>query len=605
MGLQKRLTIYGAVGLIALAGFFTYLALDTVRQVNDLIYQERLDRAQEIAQHIGEIFIHVREEAEKSTPSIADKWQASSSSLSTVLGSLHGHLRQYLSTDHSLDVPIIIGMTDVNGRALSAEPFWGNRIDVTVPLDTVPLGTWQPRSFLTPGDTGISLMLPIDADQRRRLGYLIVEVIPLAGSFDSFLHSHSHHYQLQVILPDKGTLISSTAPVDGEAQSPDWQVIRALASSFQPGLIKHPAGEGVKPHMAVYTPVPGVPLGVILEDVEGKALALPSTLLQRLLGSTAIALAFMALLAWFVSRRLVRPIEHLAQDAQRIAAGDLETPIPIFGEDEVRMLAGNFERMRQQLKSSLDDMKSWNIKLEKQVSERTQQVQKLYDEVAHREAQCHLLLDKIITAQEDERKRLARELHDETGQFLTGLVLSLKGLEERVAGEPEMVKEHLESLRDLATRATEDVRRLIRDLRPSLLDDMGLVEAIAWYLDNYLEAKGVKCHFETAGFSQRLPAAVESSLFRLVQEAINNIVKHAQAREAWVTLRGTREAISGSIRDNGTGFDLAGLPSGAGTGLLGMQERVKLLGGKLVIKSTHGKGTRIRFEIPLGDGQNG
>lgn len=605
MGLQKRLTLYGAVGLIALSGFLTYFAISTVNQVNGLIYEERLDRAQEIAQHLSEVFGDMRQEAEKSALAIGQGWQTSVPSLPQALSSLQGHLRQQLAAVHSLEPPLFVGVANIDGRLLWAEPYWGDRIDVTVPNIEESTGTYIAKAIINQGDTAISTILPIVDNQQQRQGYLIVEVAPLPGTFDTFLQSHGHRYQLQVILPDDGSLISSSVPVGQDEISPDWEFVRPLASTSRSGLIEHPADGNGKPHMAVYAPVPGVPLGIILEDEAGKALALPAAMSQRLLWSTGIAVALMALLAWLVSRRLVRPIEHLAQDAQRIASGDLETSIPKLGEDEIGKLARNFETMRRQLKASLNDLKGWNVELEQQVRERTQEIEKLYNEVAHREEQCHLLLNKIITAQEDERKRLARELHDETGQFLTGLTLSLKGLEERIASEPEIVKERLESLQNLTIKATEDVRRLIWDLRPSLLDDMGLVEAISWYLDNYLKPKGVKCHLKTSGLNRRLPPAVESSLFRLVQEAINNIVKHAQAKEAWVSLQRTREIISGTIRDDGIGFDLNHLPSGANTGLLGMEERVTLLGGKIEVTSTPGEGTRVQFRVPLQDGQDG
>lgn len=605
MGLQKRLTLYGVAGLIALSGFLAYFAISTVKQVNDLIYEERLDRAQEIAQDVGEVFGHVRREAEKNALSIGQGWQTSVPPLPQALSSLQGHLRQQLAAVHLLEPPLFVGVASTDGKVLRAEPYWGDRIDVTVPDIEESTGTYVAKAIISQGEVGLSLMLPIIDSRQQRQGYLIVEIAPLPGTFDTFLQSHGHRYQLQIILPDSGMLISSSVPLGQDEISPDWEVVRPLASTYRSGLIEHPANGNSKPHMAIYAPVPGVPLGIILEDVAGKALALPSTMSQRFLWSTGIALALMALLAWLVSRRLVRPIEHLAQDAQRIAAGDLETPIPGLGKDETGKLARNFETMRRQLKASLDDLKGWNVKLDQQVRERTQEIEKLYNEVAHREEQCHLLLDKIITAQEDERKRLARELHDETGQFLTGLALSLKGLEERIAGEPEMVKERLESLQNLTTKATEDVRRLIWDLRPSLLDDMGLVEAIAWYMDNYLKPKGVKCHLETRGFSRRLPLAVESSLFRLLQEAINNIAKHAQAKEVWLKLERTGEIITGSISDDGIGFAPTRLPAGANTGLLGMEERMTLLGGKLEIESTPGEGTRIEFQVPLQDGQHG
>ncbi len=211
------------------------------------------------------------------------------------------------------------------------------------------------------------------------------------------------------------------------------------------------------------------------------------------------------------------------------------------------------------------------------------------------------LLGRIITAQEEERRRIARELHDEVSQTLTGLVMSL-GSTESLSGLEPAARQRLESLRNLTSEAVEEVRRLIRDLRPSLLDDLGLVAAISWYVENYLATAGVKAELDTHGFDRRLPPTVEITLFRVVQEAITNIVKHAQAKTARVYLKRSGSTIVGSIEDSGVGFDADTLrreqSGGVAVGLLGMEERINLLEGKLKIESRPGGGTRVYFEIP-------
>ncbi|MBI2847778.1 MAG: hypothetical protein HYX83_01235, partial [Chloroflexi bacterium] len=238
MGLQKRLTLYGAIGLIALTGFLAVLAISTVSQVSNLIYEERLDRAREIAQEVSTAFAHVRQEAERSASTIGQAWQTSALPFPQILSSLHGHLRQHLATVHSLEPPLFVGIANVDGKVLWAEPYWGERLELTVP-DIAESIDYRDKAILSRGAIGLSTMIPILDSQQQRQGYLIVEIVPLAGSFDSFLQLHSRRYQLQLILSDSGAVVSSSVSLEQEKISPDWEVIRPLALSYQAGLIKH------------------------------------------------------------------------------------------------------------------------------------------------------------------------------------------------------------------------------------------------------------------------------------------------------------------------------------------------------------------------------
>ena len=178
--------------------------------------------------------------------------------------------------------------------------------------------------------------------------------------------------------------------------------------------------------------------------------------------------------------------------------------------------------------------------------------------------------------------------------------MSIGSIEAIMTSNPTAAKRGLESLRQATSEAVENARRLIRDLRPSLLDDLGLVPAISWYVENYLDAAGVKAELQTSGLDKGLSSIIQIVLFRVVQEAITNIVKHAQANTAHIYLKFTPSAIAGSIEDDGRGFNADALhtENRQGIGLLGMEERIELLKGKLTIESKPGKGTRIHFEIP-------
>lgn len=226
----------------------------------------------------------------------------------------------------------------------------------------------------------------------------------------------------------------------------------------------------------------------------------------------------------------------------------------------------------------------------------------LYEEAKQKERLRGQLLSSAITAQEDERKRISRELHDEFGQTLTGLIMNIESAADMAAPEQTRLKGKLGSAKSLVTRALDEIRRLTLDLRPSALDDLGLVIALRTYASTHLENRGIKVKFESHGFSARLNPLVETSLFRIVQEAINNIVKHAGATGVRIKMTAGEGKVAALIEDDGKGFDVAAiLRPRAGkesVGLVGIQERTALLGGTFTLKSNPGKGTSLRVEIP-------
>ncbi|RLT35564.1 MAG: hypothetical protein DWI57_15585 [Chloroflexi bacterium] len=213
------------------------------------------------------------------------------------------------------------------------------------------------------------------------------------------------------------------------------------------------------------------------------------------------------------------------------------------------------------------------------------------------------LLDRLVDTQEMERQRIARELHDATGQSLTAISLGLRGVQ-RVLEEREPVTVgQLRELESYSTSALGELRRIIADLRPPQLDDLGLVPALRWYVQNFQTRWNVQCQLQLAGEAVRLPVDTETVIFRIVQEALSNVARHAQARSASVCLEARPDAVVVTISDDGRGFDTAALhQSGqtrSGWGLLGIQERTRLLQGDCVIQSTPGQGTTVRVSIPL------
>ncbi len=205
-------------------------------------------------------------------------------------------------------------------------------------------------------------------------------------------------------------------------------------------------------------------------------------------------------------------------------------------------------------------------------------------------------LRRVVDAQELERRRLARELHDETGQALTSILLGLKTLEETVEGDGSSAA--IGDLRELVVATLQDVRRLAVELRPKVLDDFGLVPALERLTETFAEQTGILVRFESGLGGERLPPEVETALYRIVQESLTNIVKHARAQTISIAVTRKPGAVAVVVEDDGHGFDPADVREG-GFGLEGMRERVGLLDGRLQVESGEGVGTTLVAEVPI------
>jgi len=256
--------------------------------------------------------------------------------------------------------------------------------------------------------------------------------------------------------------------------------------------------------------------------------------------------------------------------------------------------------MRMTLNTSMEAIAEGKRELERKVQERTQELQSLYQELQKEQEARGELLRKLILAQEEERKRIARELHDETSQDLAVFLLSIETSASGASGE---LKDGFLRMKTMANRALDSIHRLIYDLRPSVLDDLGLSSALRWIAENRLEAMGIDVSIDIVGAERRVKPEVETCLFRIGQEAISNIAKHAEANAVKITLHYGCGSILLEVEDNGKGFELKSVLTSAekSLGLLGMKERASLLNGNLSVISTPQTGTRIRVEIPVAD----
>jgi signal transduction histidine kinase len=234
-------------------------------------------------------------------------------------------------------------------------------------------------------------------------------------------------------------------------------------------------------------------------------------------------------------------------------------------------------------------------------------------ESQQREALRGELFRRVVAAQESERQRMARDLHDETGQALTAIGLGLRGLESRLAQDPEKAAMTLHELQTLTADSLRELQRLMADLRPSHLDDLGLSAALRWYAAKLEERYPLKVRVDISGTEQPITDAAKITTFRIIQEALNNVIRHADARNARIALDFADKGVRVSIRDDGSGFDLERLRRTQSSGrpplgLAGMQERAALLGGAVTVQSEPGQGTLIEAFVPYreeGEAQRG
>ena len=218
-------------------------------------------------------------------------------------------------------------------------------------------------------------------------------------------------------------------------------------------------------------------------------------------------------------------------------------------------------------------------------------------------------MERVVRAQEEERRRIARELHDATGQTLTSLLIGLRVVDEL----PDLpaVRERLRDLRALTSQTIDEIARLAKGLHPSVLDDVGFAAALERYGAEFTETYGVRTDLQLIGISggDRLPPAVETSLYRITQEALTNVAKHARATTVSLIVERQHGSVRAIIEDDGQGFELddtTGMPDGVwGLGLLGIRERAELLGGNVTVETSVGAGTTLYVTIPLHAGARG
>ncbi|MDI6857447.1 MAG: MCP four helix bundle domain-containing protein [Dehalococcoidia bacterium] len=305
-----------------------------------------------------------------------------------------------------------------------------------------------------------------------------------------------------------------------------------------------------------------------------------------LVGGLAAVAALVFGMGHPLSTYIHRRLQALIGATERVRRGDFGERLALSGGDEFQTVAAALNDMMDTLQKVRDELVHLHAEALRTREERI--------------ALLHKNITMVVKAQEDERLRVARELHDQASQSLTGLHLGLSRLEQTVSSA--RLREEISSLRGLTVEAMDMIRNVALDLRPSTLDDLGLVPALRDYVKTFSGRVGLPVEFEASGINGRLPAETEIALFRIAQEGLTNVAKHAQASKARVCLyAGSRRPLVLIVEDDGVGFDVdkaLGPDSGKHLGLFGIQERCLLLGARLDLSSASGQGTRLVVSVP-------
>jgi signal transduction histidine kinase len=334
-------------------------------------------------------------------------------------------------------------------------------------------------------------------------------------------------------------------------------------------------------------------IGLLLTDIPFTKVesALAAGLRENLLWWVGTILVTVVVVNLALSNIVINRLQRLAQALVGFGQDQLSIRLPADDPDEIGQLSEAFNSMSQRIEDEVAENRALSDHLYMQSKQRGE------------------LLKHLITAQEDERKRVARELHDDLGQGLAALALQTEAIEQLIDSDTEAAINQLNLTRDLITDTTDRMYELILALRPSTLDDLGLIAALQSHAERFLNGSGIIFELNAAGLTNRLEPEMETALYRIYQEALNNVRRHSGAKRVSITMTMQDGFLKSEIQDDGRGFDLRMLDSNEdsphGLGLLGIKERVSQWDGTVEIITKPGSGTLIRLRFPIAEVNGG
>lgn len=347
--------------------------------------------------------------------------------------------------------------------------------------------------------------------------------------------------------------------------------------------------------LLAFVPLTVAPWGVIIGQSEKEIFSPAISLRNKFILLVIIFIGTSIAFTFGMTKNIVIPLRRLITSTDKIASGDLSTPVGSLGSHEILMLSKSFDTMRRKLAESIDRVNMQNIELEDRVAVRTREIKESREKIEQ-------LLKKSIYTQEDERRRIARELHDTILQDMSAILIRM----ETIKMHHEIINaDAMDDIMVIMMNTIDNIYAVIKDLRPSIIDDLGIEASVNWLLEKHLETKGINYYVVNKfPLKRRFSPEIETTLFRMLQESIVNVSRHSNAKNVFVTMEGSESHISISLEDDGDGFDIQELnrytvKDGRGLGILGMKERALLVDGEFDIQSRPGGGTKVSIRIPL------
>ena len=603
-GIQSRVGLLVVLGVLTSMLLPGWIASKSIAALADEILARRLSEATSATGHLVSVVDREWSKLQEvaTGPGIAAHHDDAASQALVLSALRTSYLRAELMRDTYV--------TDAEGRVRLREPQAGPADPGVLPGAGEALRSGRPTATgLVNGPNGpaVFLFVPFRDWTGQAAGLVAGEIDPRGPRFAAVLAEHSARSSGGSIdvIDSAGVILASTDQArQGEASDHRQLLANLIRTGGSTRGTCHSCHEGSERRttdLMAFASARSLGWGVRVREPESSALADTTRLRTTLLGLGPVLLGVGLLFAYGAAQSLLRPLGVLTRTAERIAAGDMDPPIPDLGADEVGRLGRSLEHMRSRIKSSIDDIEDANATLERRVEARTRRAAGALRAAgrARRGAQPAAAPGHHRPgrrAQAAGARTARRDLPDhQRPQHAPGN--SRHGLPPGADSAP------LLEARALAVRTLDELHRLIYDLRPSVLDDLGLWSAIRWYADRQLKPRGVSVRCEFTDVERRLPQVMETALFRAVQEAISNIAKHADAEQVLIQCSFERDVLTIEIEDDGKGFEPSAVTrpkdEGHGWGLLGITERVEALGGTVEIDTAPGQGVRIVVTVPL------
>lgn len=582
LGLQKRIMIYAAVGLGILFISWGVISRSGIDQVSELLIEERLATAQSVSAAFSGELHHMRNDLAED---LEDFVQNGGDAQEIIEGAFTHLAAVDEFTYFSIEGLVVLGNDGVVAVLVPSD------FQPAQPLDLESDGVWSIDPFTTFIATNesvtIVVSIPLNDEEGASAGSAhafikpIGSAVPLIGFLpsDEMVYSgqSGSEYHLEVVNED-GTTVLGIGPklhdTVGKTTS-HWELVRDVVRSGSQAVVQN-NGDDKSGAIAV-VPIVGTQMYLLAMRENDVSISVPARLQDLFILIGVVGFAAAMVVVAVTTRKVVLPTSQLTSAAKRMAMGDLKSPVSVSAEDEIGQLAESIESMRIQLALASEQAQQSNQMLEANVKERTNQLRRA--------------LGQVISAQEAERKRVARDLHDVLAQEMVILTRRLETARRKL-NSGTLNPAELEELTSIARTNLDSIRQISRALRPSVLDDLGLGPALSWAAGELTERSGIHVELDIDTKNLEIDDEKTLLLFRAAQEAFANIDRHSKATRASLSLTHSDGMVQMQVKDNGRGFDMpksvSELVNQGHLGIIGMLERVELVGGTLEIESKTG-----------------